>query len=63
MRHASDLAENEEGASMVLQGIGPQVLLHHLASSLQSTDENVVLQVRFIPLILSIFIHLTHVLV
>ncbi|KAF9458852.1 hypothetical protein BDZ94DRAFT_1300951 [Collybia nuda] len=43
-----NLAENEEGVSMVFTEIGPQVLLQHLTISLKSTNENVVREAAFV---------------
>lgn len=40
-----NLAEDEDSIDMIFQELVPEVLLNHIASSLSSTDENVVLQV------------------
>lgn len=41
-----NLAENEPGIDMIFRELGAEVLLSHLTTSLGSSDEDVVLQVR-----------------
>jgi hypothetical protein len=40
-----NLAENEEGVELVMREMGGEVLFHSLLAGLESSEENVVLQV------------------